>query len=941
MRISPSLAAIAALLACPVGALAQTQDLPDLTVQSHSAANGKVTAVIANTGKAGASVRTTATLYVYQDGKTHSTNDQSIPALAPGASITLNFPLPIARGVYQVMADSKRELTEASETNNRTRNADFGASDRAPTGVGSVKVTGPITGPAPDTLKILFKPDTRLQNQAASRPRMTAEDGSLRPLAASRMPSGSEVFFVENELALTSKNPVDAQGVVARRGGKILQSTDLGPDIGTLYIIRVDTSKPADVALDGRERKTPFSSEAAYNLLTIARAEHKAGLSIGVNPLMDTTGIMEGKTSEGGGNDALSLDYMQKGGVYNVDVATAWKMLGYTGKFNNKINLGILDGGFAIGNPNWLESDINVAIANSASGPNQSTCTAGSPCPWHGLNVAETAAGIPDDGRGAAGPAGPVARLLLWDKMGSDTGTAIARLKFLRDNGAQIINMSFGSEAERDESFWEGAWIDIVETFESVTRDMAFKQNRLLFAAAGNVGKNVDAKNGDGDENIWFAPCENQGVVCVGGWYEATGNNKSDWGTRNWPDSNYSAAPSGETVDIYGPWCTMVGDYPAVQDDPNSGPGKAKGRKVCGSSVSSPFVAGVAALIWAGNPKLGAQDVWALMNKHAIVAGSIRRVHAAGAVREAMMSTGEKFPPFLKLTAKTTGAFSQGATLQLTHEDFDVEDLEGCCAAQWFVDDKLYAATNPNAQSPVLKMAGLLVGTHTLKVTITDKDGLSTSQSATFIVTNAPPVVEVEAMSTQIFTGLPYEFRAKITDDGFMLPLSGPACDKVMWTSTPADMTPPNPKGCAIMPHFSTPGPHTLKAAWADALNTGAAGSVNFTVQKAAKVGIAIVKPGAGYAFNSEEPINYVAEVVNGQGGKTNVAWTLTDTKTNVTRPLPLKIGNDKTFTFEKIFPEYSGSTAGRDYVLTATAVNPNGDKASHSIPLHQMAFIK
>jgi hypothetical protein len=60
-------------------------------------------------------------------------------------------------------------------------------------------------------------------------------------------------------------------------------------------------------------------------------------------------------------------------------------------------------------------------------------------------------------------------------------------------------------------------------------------------------------------------------------------------------DSNYGTG----SVDLYGPWCLSVGPNPDVSTFHN----------VCGTSVASPFVAGVAALVWAGSPSASASDV--------------------------------------------------------------------------------------------------------------------------------------------------------------------------------------------------------------------------------------------------------------------------------------------------------------------------------------------
>ena len=96
----------------------------------------------------------------------------------------------------------------------------------------------------------------------------------------------------------------------------------------------------------------------------------------------------------------------------------------------------------------------------------------------------------------------------------------------------------------------------------------------------------------------------------------------------------------GEVVDIFGPYSMSLGA------DPNS-PSPSTYVPQQGTSISSPFVAGVAALIWAANPNLTGPEVFALMKKYA--SGPLlqmqRRVRAFGAVREALLMNGKSYTP--------------------------------------------------------------------------------------------------------------------------------------------------------------------------------------------------------------------------------------------------------------------------------------------------------
>src|SRR5439155_633682 len=70
---------------------------------------------------------------------------------------------------------------------------------------------------------------------------------------------------------------------------------------------------------------------------------------------------------------------------------------------SSPVPLAIIDSGFTNGYPDWP-----AVIAQKTSGPNPTPC-GGSPCPWHGNAVTETALALTDDRFGTAGVAGRVA----------------------------------------------------------------------------------------------------------------------------------------------------------------------------------------------------------------------------------------------------------------------------------------------------------------------------------------------------------------------------------------------------------------------------------------------------------------------------------------------------------------------------------------------------
>src|SRR5690606_24486723 len=90
-------------------------------------------------------------------------------------------------------------------------------------------------------------------------------------------------------------------------------------------------------------------------------------------------------------------------------------------------------------------------------------------------------------------------------------------------------------------------------------------------------------------ERTWVTPCENAGVICVGG--------RRANSTKRAVDSNYGA----DQVDIFAPFTLWLGPDPSAPAN--------TARTLNGTSFSSPFTAGVAALIWAANPGLSADQV--------------------------------------------------------------------------------------------------------------------------------------------------------------------------------------------------------------------------------------------------------------------------------------------------------------------------------------------
>jgi serine protease len=902
--------------------------LPDFTVSTHRLVDNKVISTILNKGEVAPNLRPTVTLYVYREGQATVTEDQTVPALGASETFTLRFNTLVLDGSkYQIMIDSKREVLESNENNNRTLNATQAEQTQ-------VRRHDPVIDP-------------RLSRYASIYNQEIALDGSPRPIAVARFPTGDTIAFAESELMITTNDPSQVEALVRKYNGVITGriSRPKDSDRGSTYSIRFDTKLAPANSFTAKEKGFTFSSEASHSLLIIAATENALGNKLGVIPMLNSDSLLTGKTTEannldalakGYTQDALAQDYMRSGGPIDVDVAWAWKALTVAGKTKSRnVIIGIIDGGFGIGQSGFSEQDIDVAYSFEASGINRMGCK--SVCNYHGIMVAEAAAGIADDGRGFAGTGGPVARIAAIDRGPSGFDRAVSALWRAHNSGAQIINMSFGAKMPRNTGWFEGAWSNSLQDFEADTRDLATKYNRLLFASAGNDSFDIDSKNSDGDEAYWVYPCENQGVRCVGGW--ETDPKKVGYVTKAQFDSpgsgsNFSNVLSGETVDIWGPYCVWVGDTP-------ENPGANVVEKVCGTSFSSPMVAGVAALVWAGNPNLSASQVWDILISNAKIDGyTSPRVHAREAVRASIKSSGINTNPVIKITSPINGGtISPGTMINFNADSFDVED-KVCCSRQWSVNGKPINGD--------FKWKGQTLGTQAVSVTVTDSQGGTATDSVKINLVNSAPKLKIIPISSGgIYKGLPYKFRSEVMDDEANLSglPDGNACKKVVWSVEPSSAKIESSDGCAVTVIFEDVTVYNLSAQYTDFYGMVSSDKISYSAIGTNGLIGNITSPLNENAFSFDQfiPVDVVARnVVNrrtivdpltgkiknsiGPGVTFKSDWTLTHIKSNVKKSINLiKKGNELGFTLSQLYPEYNWSVSGEKYKLTVVLKTDTG----------------
>jgi subtilisin family serine protease len=227
---------------------------------------------------------------------------------------------------------------------------------------------------------------------------------------------------------------------------------------------------------------------------------------------------------------------------------------------------------------------------------------------------------VPGHGNGTAGPGGFHAAPILITS-NSDTASVLFAFATAHDHGARVVSMSFGGHVP--------PLLASLDPLGAGTR-IANRLNMLLIAAAGNSGVDVDACH----KTWWhtclqkqtWVPCQLDDVLCVGGLAE--GRDQAD------SRSNYgSHHDSPHSVGIFGPFC--------VYGAPNEGYSTRTDsvHLTCGTSLSAPFVAGVASMVVAANHSLSPEQLTDLLEKNAHGSGDSRVsriVNATAAVNAAL-----------------------------------------------------------------------------------------------------------------------------------------------------------------------------------------------------------------------------------------------------------------------------------------------------------------
>lgn len=579
--------------------------------------------------------------------------------------------------------------------------------------------------------------DTKLAPTVRTIPGFSKDE--RRPVAVLTDGRGTTTSFVENELIYVSDDNAAVDAFAKRWGGTVVRHIvprDSGLNAPSQHLIRIDAKRGDAKKMisdlkrlnPGRSGKLILSSDAGMALIAIASHEAAQGNPVAINFIMNSSGygdkqLVEGMPPAPGsaspalGSESFSRNpndwsYFKRGpGTQNIGVGDAWRALDQIGHLKNKgvVKVAIIDGGFLVNEDNPDNFTINtnsVWASGNPSHSNEETCAGGSTCDWHGTNVVGTLMGVPNNNYGAAGPAGPIATGVAIYRSG-DIFNYLSSFIVARLSNARIVNMSFHAAIPFLLS-WSALPVDAFTILMHST-------GQMLFASAGNEGVDVDGEDCAWPfdwpcwERVWYVPCENGGVMCIGA---LTLNSDQKLG-----QSNYG----NEDVDLFGPGAVWVGpdqQYPDVHG-------------FYATSAATPFVAGVAALVVTANPSLTNDQVEKILIDTANPSsdGNVRRyVNAYAAVIKALGGT----PPNITIavdSAQQFGACETSYVFSATVSDPD----DGPPAIKWFSDIQ-----GPLAMGTSFSRT-LSPGTHHITATATDGIGLSTTSNEVTITAGVAP----------------------------------------------------------------------------------------------------------------------------------------------------------------------------------------------------------
>lgn len=402
-------------------------------------------------------------------------------------------------------------------------------------------------------------------------------------VATTRATGASQAQSVPGRLIVRWKTPGAAAAILKQLGvlkrGEALGPEGLAPEAGAAEVVDL----PAGVD------ETKFMAAAGSALDWV---EHDRILRIAPAAAEAEAPELPGFGVEAKARDKAPGD-PQRGkqwALSKVNIEGAWRVT----RGNPGVLIAIVDSGADLGHPDlkgqiadsWRASGLlgrmGLASANDDFG--------------HGTHCAGIAAAAADNNEGVAGAA-PGCKLLIvkaLDKTGAGATSDIVRgIRWAMSHGAKVISLSVGGE-------------DDSRALRDACTD-ALQAGIVVVAAMGNDGKTI--KN-------W--PAAIPGVIAVGATTKSDG--VAGFSTR------------GSWISIAAPGASILSTAPTYAATMNSGKDAELQRGygvLSGTSMATPLVAGIAALMLSARPGMKPAQIKAALEKSAVGSGgtNIRTGH--------------------------------------------------------------------------------------------------------------------------------------------------------------------------------------------------------------------------------------------------------------------------------------------------------------------------
>jgi subtilisin family serine protease len=330
----------------------------------------------------------------------------------------------------------------------------------------------------------------------------------------------------------------------------------------------------------------------------------------------------------------------------------------------------------------------------------------------HGTHTAGTVGAQGNNGIGVAGVnwACKLMPLRFIGPFGGTTSAAISCLQYAVANGAKVSNNSWGGGG-----FSQGL-------FDAISN--AGQKGHIFVAAAGNNGSNNDSSP------FYPASYALDNIIAVAATTNTDG--KASF-------SNYGAT----TVDLGAPGVDIASTYSGSQY-----------VYLSGTSMASPHVAGVVAMVYARNPGFTYQQVRNQVLSTVRPIPALAGITVTGGVVNLAAALGGggsgNTPPTVSITAPADGTtVPLGTPVTFTGSATDQQDGDLTSQLAW----------TSNLQGPIgsggsFTRSDLVAGTHSITASVVDSGGLSGGHSITLIVqAPAPPAIPGTPIVTDLGGG--------------------------------------------------------------------------------------------------------------------------------------------------------------------------------------------